>query len=48
MPDNCRKYVEFIEQFLNVDIEWIGVGPERSAMIRKENGKKVELEGRHV
>lgn len=33
LPETCRKYVEFIEQFLNVPIKWIGVGPGREAMI---------------
>ncbi|CBQ68464.1 probable ADE12-adenylosuccinate synthetase [Sporisorium reilianum SRZ2] len=35
LPDNCRSYVEFIEQFLGVKIEWIGVGPARESMIRR-------------
>ncbi|MCO5577665.1 hypothetical protein L7F22_031496 [Adiantum nelumboides] len=34
LPETCRKYVEFIEQFLNVPIKWIGVGPGREAMIK--------------
>ncbi|SJL12314.1 probable Adenylosuccinate synthetase 1 [Armillaria ostoyae] len=35
LPENCKKYVEFIESFLNVPIEWIGVGPGRESMIKK-------------
>lgn len=35
LPDNCKKYIEFIENFLKVPIEWIGVGPGREAMIKK-------------
>lgn len=35
LPDNCKKYVRFIEEFLGVPIEWIGVGPERASMVRK-------------
>ncbi|KAK0463477.1 AMPSase 1 [Desarmillaria tabescens] len=35
LPENCKKYIEFIESFLNVPIEWIGVGPERESMIKK-------------
>ncbi|KAI0269011.1 Adenylosuccinate synthetase [Russula aff. rugulosa BPL654] len=27
LPDNCKKYVCFIEEFLGIPIEWIGVGP---------------------
>ncbi|UZJ57398.1 hypothetical protein CBS101457_006718 [Exobasidium rhododendri] len=33
LPQTCREYVKFIEQFLNVHIKWIGVGPGREAMI---------------
>ncbi|KAG8732758.1 hypothetical protein FRC12_019146, partial [Ceratobasidium sp. 428] len=35
LPANCRAYVEFIEKFLGVPIRWIGVGPDRDAMIIK-------------
>ncbi|KAF9036037.1 Adenylosuccinate synthetase [Hymenopellis radicata] len=35
LPENCKKYVEFIEKFLNVPIEWIGVGPGRQSMLKK-------------
>ncbi|KAI9291210.1 adenylosuccinate synthase [Neoconidiobolus thromboides FSU 785] len=33
LPENCKKYVLFIENFLNVKVKWIGVGPSRDAMI---------------
>ncbi|CAK5271036.1 unnamed protein product [Mycena citricolor] len=36
LPANCRAYVQFIEQFLDVPVKWIGVGPARDAMIVKE------------
>ncbi|OSD08269.1 Adenylosuccinate synthetase [Trametes coccinea BRFM310] len=36
LPENCKKYIEFIEKFLNVPIEWIGVGPGRESMVKKE------------
>jgi len=36
LPENCQKYIAFIEQFLGVPIEWIGVGPERDSMLKKE------------
>jgi len=36
LPENCKKYVTFIEEYLNVPIEWIGVGPGRENMIEKE------------
>jgi len=35
LPDNCRKYVEFIEESLKVPVKWIGVGPARESMIMK-------------
>lgn len=35
LPENCRKYVEFIEKEMGAPIEWIGVGPARDAMISK-------------
>ena len=41
LPVNCKKYIAFIEEFLCVPIEWIGVGPERESMVKKgkEKGK---------
>ncbi|KDQ61284.1 hypothetical protein JAAARDRAFT_32284 [Jaapia argillacea MUCL 33604] len=36
LPDNCKKYIGFIESFLDVPIEWIGVGPGRESMIQKK------------
>lgn len=35
LPENCQKYVGFIEGFLGVSIEWIGVGPGRESMVKK-------------
>jgi adenylosuccinate synthase len=35
LPENCRRYVEFIEDFVGVKIRWIGVGPVREAMIER-------------
>lgn len=35
LPPTCREYIEFIEKFLNVHIEWVGVGPGRQAMIHR-------------
>ena len=40
LPENCKKYIAFIESFLKLEIEWIGVGPGRSSMIRKEGKSK--------
>ncbi|KAM0787603.1 hypothetical protein ACM66B_003671 [Microbotryomycetes sp. NB124-2] len=36
LPENCRKYVEFIEQFLGVKVGWIGTGPARDSMIKRD------------
>ncbi|PIL28184.1 hypothetical protein GSI_09721 [Ganoderma sinense ZZ0214-1] len=41
LPENCQKYIGFIEEFLGVRIEWIGVGPGRESMVKKQ-GKAVE------
>ncbi|CAE6426847.1 unnamed protein product [Rhizoctonia solani] len=35
LPEACRSYVQFIEQFLGIPVKWIGVGPGRDAMIIK-------------
>lgn len=35
LPENCKRYIAFIENFLGVPIEWIGVGPERESMLKK-------------
>ncbi|KAH7908520.1 P-loop containing nucleoside triphosphate hydrolase protein [Hygrophoropsis aurantiaca] len=36
LPEKCKDYVGFIETFLKTPIEWIGVGPGRDSMLRKE------------
>ncbi|KAL9715469.1 Adenylosuccinate synthase [Leucoagaricus gongylophorus] len=35
LPENCQKYVEFIESRIGIPVEWIGVGPGRESMLRK-------------
>ncbi|KZV97661.1 P-loop containing nucleoside triphosphate hydrolase protein, partial [Exidia glandulosa HHB12029] len=35
LPEACQKYVEYIEEWLKVKIEWIGVGPGRESMLRR-------------
>ena len=35
LPENARKYVEFIEEYLETPVSWIGVGPARSEIIQK-------------
>lgn len=39
LPENTKKYIEFIEKEISggeVKIEWIGVGPERESMIHRK------------
>ncbi|KAI8869375.1 adenylosuccinate synthase [Ramicandelaber brevisporus] len=35
LPENARKYIEFIEEQTGVPVEFIGVGVDRDAMVRK-------------
>ncbi|EEB05052.1 adenylosuccinate synthetase Ade2 [Schizosaccharomyces japonicus yFS275] len=35
MPENAKKYIEFIEKFLGVPIKYIGVGPGRDEVLVK-------------
>lgn len=34
LPKNAQNYIKFIEEYLEVPISWIGVGPERDAIIQ--------------
>lgn len=34
LPARCKEYLRFIEDFIGVKVEWIGVGPGRESMIR--------------
>merc|ERR1712173_109536 len=36
LPENARKFVLKCEEVLGVPIKWIGVGPERDAMIVRD------------
>ena len=35
LPENCQKYILFIEEYLGVKVGWIGTGPARDSMIRR-------------
>ena len=35
LPDSAKKYLQFIEEYLGVDIYLVSVGPERSQNIIK-------------
>lgn len=34
LPKEAQEYVKFIEKFVEVPVKWIGVGPERDAIIQ--------------
>ncbi|WPH00825.1 adenylosuccinate synthetase [Acrodontium crateriforme] len=36
LPENARKYIEYIEKFVGVQIKYIGTGPGRENMIVRE------------
>ncbi len=35
LPKNCQNYVSFIEKFLDIKVELLGIGPQREAVIEK-------------
>ena len=35
LPVNAKKYVKMIEEAAGITVKWIGVGPEREAMIKR-------------
>ncbi|THV07098.1 AMPSase 1 [Dendrothele bispora CBS 962.96] len=35
LPENAKKYITFIDEYLGVPIGWIGTGPGRGSMVRK-------------
>lgn len=35
LPKNAQNYIAFIEEYLETPISWIGVGPERDAIIQR-------------
>ncbi len=35
LPPNARRYVERVEELLEIPVRWIGVGPGRDALITK-------------
>ena len=36
LPENAKKYLKFIEDFVGVPVEWVGTGPGRESMLHKE------------
>ena len=35
LPENAKAYLKFIEEYLNVPIQWVGTGPARESMLEK-------------
>lgn len=35
LPENAKTYLKFIEEYLNVPIQWVGTGPARESMLEK-------------
>lgn len=33
LPENAKKYLQFIEEFLKVPVQWVGTGPARESML---------------
>jgi adenylosuccinate synthase len=40
LPDNAKKYIEFIEEHLGINVYLVSVGPERSQNIIRKNSSK--------
>ncbi len=34
LPKNAQKYVQTIEQLVEVPVKWVGVGPKRESIIQ--------------
>lgn len=35
LPENAKKYLAFIEEYLGVPVQWVGTGPGRESMLKK-------------
>ena len=33
LPENAKKYLDFIAEYLGVPVEWVGTGPDRESML---------------
>ncbi|CAK9436054.1 uncharacterized protein LODBEIA_P06120 [Lodderomyces beijingensis] len=36
LPENAKKYLKYIEDYLNVPVQWVGTGPARDSMLEKK------------
>jgi adenylosuccinate synthase len=41
LPDTAKRYLSFLEKYLNVPVTMVSTGPERSALILKNVGAEV-------
>jgi len=39
LPENAKNYVKYMQDYLQVPVRWIGVGPGREAMIEVQDGE---------
>lgn len=37
LPENAKKYLDYIENYLQVPIQWVGTGPARDSMLVKHH-----------
>lgn len=37
LPENAKKYLDFIEEYLKCPIKWVGTGPGRESMLEKKH-----------
>lgn len=35
LPLNAREYIKFVEDFMGIPVEYVGVGPARENMLRR-------------
>lgn len=35
LPENAKKYLKYIEDYLGVPVQWVGTGPARDSMLEK-------------
>ena len=44
LPENAKKYVKFIQDFLQVPVRYIGVGKDRDSIIQLEDHDGIRLD----
>ncbi|CAE7680223.1 unnamed protein product [Symbiodinium sp. CCMP2592] len=43
LPENAKKYVLRIQELLGIPVSWVGVGPDRSSMLKLPMKKRIML-----